>query len=351
MSGFPMRPDEFTPEWICEAAGFVGSRLRSFEATPIGTGQMCDSFRLTLDWADQGDAPNTIVAKCPAADEASRNAGKAMHCYELEARWYQTFAQDAPIRTPHCFHVDLGEDLASFVLLLEDLAPAQQGDQLGGANAEQVRLALDEAAHLHAQFWDDASLFEKSWLRYGEGNRDFIRAFVPQVYPEFCNRYKYRLAPEVLELGRDLVARWDNYLREREGPRTITHNDLRLDNMLFSDASGRAIVVDWQTLGLGAGPVDAAYLIGTSFKEPGVRASNEESLVRHYYDDLISKGVQNYAWKACWQTYKLGAFSGFVMAMIASMLVERTERGDEMFAVMAERPALQALHLGSLSLL
>ena len=31
--------------------------------------------------------------------------------------------------------------------------------------------------------------------------------------------------------------------------------------------------------------------------------------------------------------------------------VERTERGDEMFAVMAERPARQALHLDSLSLL
>jgi len=38
------------------------------------------------------------------------------------------------------------------------------------------------------------------------------------------------------------------------------------------------------------------------------------------------------------------------MAVIAAMLVERTDRGDEMFAVMAERSGYQALHLDSLAL-
>jgi hypothetical protein len=33
------------------------------------------------------------------------------------------------------------------------------------------------------------------------------------------------------------------------------------------------------------------------------------------------------------------------------MLVERTDRGDEMFAVMAERSGYQALHLDSLALI
>ncbi len=346
-----MRPEHFTPRWLCEAAGFGGSKLRGFDTAPIGTGQMCDSFRLSFDWEHQGDAPSSIVAKCPAADEASRNAGKAMHCYELEARWYQTFAREAPLRTPHCYHVALGEDLASFVLLLEDLAPATQGDQLRGADVAQIEQVLAEAAKLHAYFWNDPRLSELPWLNYGEGNRDFIRAFVPQVYPEFCARYKTRLAPEVFEFGGDLVARWDQFLADRETPKTIAHNDLRLDNMLFTDADGRAIVVDWQTLGRGAGPTDVAYLMGTSFADASARASCEEALVRRYFDDLIAHGVTGYQWGRCWQTYKLGAFSGFVMALIASMLVERTERGDEMFAVMAERPALQALHLGSLELL
>ena len=52
-----------------------------------------------------------------------------------------------------------------------------------------------------------------------------------------------------------------------------------------------------------------------------------------------------------WRDYRLYAFSGVLMAIFASMNVERTERGDEMFAVMAERPAWQAIDLDSLSLL
>ena len=54
---------------------------------------------------------------------------------------------------------------------------------------------------------------------------------------------------------------------------------------------------------------------------------------------------------ALWRDYRIGALSGYFMAVFASMSVERTERGDEMFAVMAERPARQALALGSLDLL
>jgi hypothetical protein len=73
-------------------------------------------------------------------------------------------------------------------------------------------------------------------------------------------------------------------------------------------------------------------------------------LVAAYCDALQARGV------ACdqervWLEYRLYAFSGFLMAVFAAMNVQRTERGDEMFAVMAERPARQALHLDSLSLL
>jgi len=53
----------------------------------------------------------------------------------------------------------------------------------------------------------------------------------------------------------------------------------------------------------------------------------------------------------CWRDYRRCAFSGFIMAVFASMNVARTARGDEMFAVMAERPARQILALDSLALL
>ena len=44
----------------------------------------------------------------------------------------------------------------------------------------------------------------------------------------------------------------------------------------------------------------------------------------------------------------LGSAGGYLMAMLASQIVERTDRGDEMFAVMAERHAAQVRHVGLL---
>ena len=65
-----------------------------------------------------------------------------------------------------------------------------------------------------------------------------------------------------------------------------------------------------------------------------------------YYDQL---GVNNiYTYEDAWNDYRRGSFVGFLMAVMSSMIVERTERGDEMFAVMAERSGWQALHLDAL---
>ena len=52
--------------------------------------------------------------------------------------------------------------------------------------------------------------------------------------------------------------------------------------------------------------------------------------------------------EAAWDGYVLGSAGGYLMAMLASQIVERTDRGDEMFAVMAERHAAQVRHVGLL---
>ena len=47
-----------------------------------------------------------------------------------------------------------------------------------------------------------------------------------------------------------------------------------------------------------------------------------------------------------WEGYVLGSATGYFMAVLASQVVERTDRGDEMFAVMAERHADQIRAVG-----
>ena len=46
-----------------------------------------------------------------------------------------------------------------------------------------------------------------------------------------------------------------------------------------------------------------------------------------------------------WEGYRRYAYGGLIMAIVASALVRRTDRGDEMFLTMAERHAHQGLEL------
>ena len=56
-------------------------------------------------------------------------------------------------------------------------------------------------------------------------------------------------------------------------------------------------------------------------------------------------------WDRCWTEYRRFTFSGIVTAVVASMIVKRTDRGDQMFCAMTDRHAAHALDLDSLSLL
>lgn len=345
----PSHPDAFTNAWLEAALGAPAGSLRRFSAKSIGTGQMSLSFRVTLDWKD-GEGPTSLVAKCPSPDPGTRAIAKALGSYALELGWYRELATRIGVACPKCLHLDSNADETEFILLLEDLAPAQQGDQLAGASTAQIEAALVQAARLHAPLWGDPSLNDIAWLQPNPNAATMIRQMTAPFYVQFRERYARRLAPEILEMGDAFVARVQSYFDIVPRAATVQHRDFRIDNILFSPDASRAWVVDWQTLGTGAGAADVAYLIGTSIADASVRAREEERLVRFYADHLRRLGVDA-DFDELWREYRLYAFSGFLMAIIASMNVERTERGDEMFAVMAERPALQALHLDSLALL
>ena len=82
-----------------------------------------------------------------------------------------------------------------------------------------------------------------------------------------------------------------------------------------------------------------------------MRREHEHELLRTYYEDLLAAGVKGFSWDECKRDYTRGTFAGLIMAVGASMLVERTERGDAMFMVMAERHAQHALDVDALATL
>ena len=117
-----------------------------------------------------------------------------------------------------------------------------------------------------------------------------------------------------------------------------------------SGGTGSVAVVDWQTCAHGPALNDVAYFIGAGLTTED-RRSCEQDLVRRYHDALVAAGVDDYDWDRCWLDHRRGTWAGLIMAIAASMLVEQTERGDEMFLTMAHRHARHALDLDAPALL
>ena len=346
MSAIPTHPDQFDTAWLESALKAPSGSLSGFSHETIGTGQMCDSFRITLDW-DGHDGPEHIVAKCPSTNPDSRQIAKTLRNYLFEISWYQDLADEIPVSCPPCYHAEIAENEVDFALLLGDMSPARQGDQLKGATLDMIQAAIREAAKLHAPLWDSPRLSDYPWFNFGSANKELVRTLLPGLYQGFKDRYRERLAPEIFKMGDEFIDRINPYLDQPLTTPTVVHGDFRIDNLLFNAESGAVTVVDWQTVGLGSGPGDIAYLIGTSIADPKIRAAEEGRLFGAYLDQLAEQGAE-IDLDANRLAYRRSAFSGFIMAIFASMNVERTERGDEMFAVMAERPAQQILDLDSL---
>ena len=166
---------------------------------------------------------------------------------------------------------------------------------------------------------------------------------VQALYPGFVDRYGERVEPDVAALTERFVGVLDDYLAPRPTPWTVVHGDFRLDNLMFGGA--RVAVLDWQTVRLGPAMSDVAYFIGSALL-PDVRRANEVALVHEYHDALVARGV-SMGWDDCWRGYRRHGFDGLLMGIIASMLVGRTDRGDEMFMAMVNRHGRQLLDLES----
>ena len=342
---------ELTPEW-CTAAlagtAVAGGRVVDCQVTAIGTGQVADTFRLGLQWEPSGAGAPSYVAKVTAASPASRAAARATRSYEVEVGFYRDIAPGLDLSRPACHFAAYEPDGNRCTIVLEDLAPARTGDQLGGlAEADALR-AVHELAALHSAHWGDGRAGTLEWMpRRDAGTANRMASLATTLQSRFLRRFGGRLLPEVADLVERFVPRVAQYLCERPGPRTVVHGDFRADNMLFD--TRRVAVVDFQTVAHEHGAADLSYFLGGSLTTVE-RRRVERDVVELYAALLRRRGVELAA-AAAWHEYRRYALDGLLMAIVASALVARTERGDEMFAVMANRHGVHALDVGALPLL
>jgi len=357
--------DEMDVDWFNRTMPdrLGGGRVDSVDGRPIGTGQVGENIRYRLT-ADDGGV-TTVVGKFPSDNEQSFATAQQMGIYASEVGFYRDVAPKLRIRVPEVYYIGFDPATTRFCLVMEDISPAVQGDQMAGTDVATAAAVIDQAVKLHTPTWGRADeLAELSWITpptlEGSGVRNQI---IRSVFDGFASRYGEKLNPADIELGRKLMTRLDQ-LAEAQMPSgaatrsddvshdlCLVHQDYRLDNMLFGTGPGAppVTIVDWQTCRLGSGPADVAYFCGAGLR-PEVRRNAEKSLVDRYIAGLLAAGLDIDA-EVIRARYVLGSASGYIMAVLASQIVGATDRGDTMFCVMAERHAAQIRDLGLFELL
>jgi Phosphotransferase enzyme family len=343
------RPEDLTAEWLTAIlrAADAEAKVRSLTVEPIGTGQTGASFRLHLD----GDhVPTTLVAKTAAGDRAARERVAAG--YRNEVGFYTEFRDRVRIRTPRCWHAEISADACSFVLLLDDLAPARPGVQADGCTVDQAADAVRNLAGLPGPVWNDRSLCDqRAWLTAMTGER---AAFLGGITEGAAERFLARYGPELgddaetLRRAAALTGRWVAIDTGVEG---LVHGDYRLDNLMFPEHGDGVVALDWQTLAIGPPGRDLAYFLATSVLVDD-RREHESALVAEYLDELRRIGVEDYSFDQCFADYRLGVLQGPMITMIGWAYATATPSAsaDAMFLAMATRSCAALRDLGSLEL-
>jgi aminoglycoside/choline kinase family phosphotransferase len=309
---FPEKPENLTAEWLTEVLRDRGvinnARVQTFEAKSTGgiSGVLGEHVRLRFTYdIVESDAPQTIYAKFSLSDPNVRALPHKLRFYENEANFYEQVANQVELRTPYCYYSALNSETGASLLLLEDLAPARNGEYSVGCSPAQAELAVQAIAKFHATWWGNSRLDSLSWL--SEFNTQAYQSIYDRAWQPFLEKLGDRLPKSLLDIAaRSLkdASIVDN--SHHEAPQTLVHGDYHLENLFFATEQGGVplTVVDWQTIHRGRGVADVAYLLVKGLQSSD-RKAHEMRILHDYHRILLENDVQGYSFDQCLLDYRL----------------------------------------------
>lgn len=294
----PLCAAHITTAWLNQvlAPQLEGYAVIGCQAKPHDVpGQTADIVELWLHYdRAQCPLPARMIAKLGATDPITRDLARTFRLYERETAFYASVCgDDLPIA--RCFHADFDPVSYDAVLLLEHLAPSYCPSF--GISPEQVRLAVGNAARLHARFWNDPfvldhpALIQLSDAEHWPNVASATRAAIARVEALFGDDCSASVAmTEAYSANFDAIMK---FMRTR--PFTLQHADYHPKQLFFPDAQGQGkfAVIDFQFSVAGPGPMDVMRLLHMT---PGVDSciAAQQDLFDHYLSTLAHNGVQAY---------------------------------------------------------
>ncbi len=321
----PETPEALTADWLNDVLA-PADPVQSLTQTVLGEGEglMGDILRLTLSRAS--GATDSLVAKLPKLE--NRTVGELLGAYEREILFYQNFGDTLPVRCPKLLYADFDRDRGSenqevilrkadalprwtnaittrlgrwiaaskkrrYLLLIEDVGGAEPGNQVAGASRERCRLVLEQMAKLHAAYWNDDRLKGQFWLLPMDVDMRMRHSMSVQARPAFDALFS-ETAPKLAAYLDDGKAHGIEHTQQlAQGPTTLLHYDLRLDNLMFDVRGERdeVIFIDWQLVRRGHPAYDLAYFLSSAVTDE----DSATELIDHYHQALESNGVAGYS--------------------------------------------------------
>src|ERR1700733_8573194 len=259
---------DVTATWLASALSHHGQAVEVADLTleQIGTGQAGSTYRARPSYRDPTpELPETLVIKLPA-EEVSLRAGLALG-NRSEVAFYGKIAAAVKAPVPQCFYHDINDAGTEFVLVLSDLEPAIQGDQIGGCSHAQARNVVTALAGLHGPTWCEPAWLELPEFSMPKPGDDVAAHMMADAAQSALGIVLDRLGQllstadhDTLRASMDLVAPW------LHGPPrySLMHGDFRADNIMFHPTTDAVTIVDWQTISVGLPGRDLAYFTASS---------------------------------------------------------------------------------------
>ncbi len=328
----PQSVDDLTTDWLQKTLSpyLEGTTIRGFSLQVIGVGEgfMGQLARVTLTYAEEAKTgPGSIIAKFASTMSATREMARDQSLYRREIGFYRDIGQDVGIRVPVCYHSDFDEETQFFVMLLEDMAPGEPSDQVTGTSRETSRQVIEQFASLHARWWNSEKLDGFSWAKWiiNEMPMEEGLARLQESIQEVEETGSFDAYPEM----KRLIYLLPPLFRMQPAPPypfSLTHGDLRSDNIIQPSAEGGEFcVLDWQLAGKGDPVNDIARWMAQSITIED-RKETEQELLKLYHAKLIEHGVTGYSYKAFINGYKINLV---VILVMFSMTIDGVDRSSD----------------------
>lgn len=328
----PLQVDELSTQWLQSVMSpfLDGAEITGFDATVIGVGEgfMGQLARLTLTLEGAtAKTPASIIAKFAAQAQETRDTAADQNLYQREIGFYNDIGERAGVPVAHCYYNLYVADSNHFVILLEDLAPGIPSDQVIGTDKATSREVIEQFARLHAKWWNSPELEQYDWAKWilkampmEEGLKELERSI-----KEVEETGKFDAYPEMKRLIH-LLPPLFKFDPAPPYPFTLTHGDLRSDNIIMpSSEGGRFAIIDWQLCGVGDPITDLVRWMTQSISIEDRRATEQE-LLKLYHERLAEYGVRGYSYSKFINAYKTNLI---VVYLMFSMPIDTVDRSSE----------------------